>query len=178
MFVIWLNNEEDHLLCPNVDSFVHERGTTAWESWANRGSLLGQNTLVLNYVCLTEKGTGCFPKCPRQRVTCSPAPPTCSSESHPCPFEPIVPYTCKQHGFVPGLEHQRAAHSRLKVNAKSRDFALPMCPHLLPCSQQSCLPVPLTSLFTRSKHSDPRGLATVKATCPSAPTPKPNQVSP
>lgn len=130
-----LNNERDQLLCPNVDSFVHERGTTGWESWATQGSSLGQNKFVSNHVCLMEKG---------DRLLSQES----QAESHvlTCPTRPaaLIPIPALLNLLFPVRTHSmalclvwsspRPESCSLQIRGQRQEQGLgpPMCPHLLP----------------------------------------------
>lgn len=115
------------------------RHSAIWECpGPTQAAYLGQNEFVSNHICLLESGGSCFSRSPGQggHLLTSPTRPAALTDSHPCPFEPIAPYTDTQHGFgawsrVVWVQRATRLQTRGQYQ-RAGTSPLSVCPRLLP----------------------------------------------
>lgn len=174
-----LNNEGDRLLCPNVDSLCMKGAPQSGSPGLTRAADLGRTHLYRIKSVLWRRGLAAFPGVPgRESRAYLPCPPAALS---PIPALLNLLFPVHTHSMALCLvwSGPRPESCSLQVRGQRQEQGL--CPPHVPSPAPPAhsRPASLSAHLTvyQSKHSDPRGLAAVKATCPSAPTPKPNPVS-
>lgn len=162
-------------LCMSVAPVIFTWSQEPWPGCPGptRTPYLGQNEFISNCVCLAESGgLAVFPGALDTEVTRSTHLPGLA-DSHLYAFEPFVlcPYT--QHSFVHALEWPEAREphgSKLEVNTKKWGLRPRLCAFACsPGLPAGLHPGSLTNCLPDQSTVTPRGLATVKATCPTHP---------